>query len=213
MADAKFLGAGHFSEGLAPVQTEDGWGFIDRTGKMVISPQFDSASMFQNGLARVTALGKEAYITTAGAFVVDPFPGTNIRAERARIAAEVAWTDPSTHLMWALQDNGSDVDWNSATRYCSGLTLGGLRGWRLPETEELAGIYDPAINLAGTLNGNSVVWHIKGGIHLSGGNWSATKNGPGSAWIFYFLNGQRNSLGTDGYVFQIRALCVRRAGE
>jgi len=34
-------------------------------------------------LARVTALGKEAYITTAGAFVVNPFPGTTVPAEKA----------------------------------------------------------------------------------------------------------------------------------
>jgi hypothetical protein len=38
----------------------------------------------------VTALGKEAYLTTAGAFVVDPFPGTNVRAEKARLATEAA---------------------------------------------------------------------------------------------------------------------------
>src|ERR1017187_10137738 len=90
VSEAKFLSAGWFSEGLAPVQTEEGWGFIDRTGEMVVSPQFDSAEGFQNGLARVTALGKEVYVTTAGAFVVDPFPGTNVRAEKARLAAEVA---------------------------------------------------------------------------------------------------------------------------
>jgi len=90
VSDAKFPLALPFSEGLAPVNTKDGWGFIDRTGKMVVSPQFDGADMFQNGLARVTVLGKEAYVTTAGAFVVDPFPGTNPHAERARLAAEAA---------------------------------------------------------------------------------------------------------------------------
>ncbi len=90
VAEPKFLGSAHFSEGLAPVQTEAGWGFIDRTGKMVINAQFDWAEVFQNGLARVTALGKEAYVTTSGAFVVDPFPGTTVTAERARLAATAA---------------------------------------------------------------------------------------------------------------------------
>jgi hypothetical protein len=216
--DAKFT-RNHFSDGLAPVQTEDGWGFIDRTGKMVVTPQFDSADAFQNGLARVTALGKEAYITTTGAFVVDPFPGTNIRAERARIAAEATWTDSSTHLMWALRDNGSDVHWDAANRYCSSLSLGGFTGWRLPEIEELAGIYDPAVNLAGTYNGNNITWHIKGGIHLSGGHWSATKTsgsfGP-LAWLFDFSSGQRGSMyavySGGGDFANPRALCVRRVG-
>jgi len=80
----------NFSDGLAPTQTEDGWGFIDKTCKLVVSPQFDGADSFQNGLAHVTALGKEAYITTAGAFVVNPFPGTTVLAEKARRAAEAA---------------------------------------------------------------------------------------------------------------------------
>jgi hypothetical protein len=75
VADVKFEAADHFSEGLAPVKTEEGWGFIDPTGKLVITPQFDSADMFQDGLARVTVAGKEAYVTTSGAFAVDPFPG------------------------------------------------------------------------------------------------------------------------------------------
>lgn len=79
-----------FSEGLAAVKTDDGWGFIDTTGKMVIDPQFDDVQSFQDGLAFVTVLGKEAYITKTGAFVVDPFPGTTVAAERARIAAEAA---------------------------------------------------------------------------------------------------------------------------
>jgi hypothetical protein len=40
----------------------------------------------------VWVLGKEAYITTAGAFVVDPFPGTTVPKEKARRAAEAAET-------------------------------------------------------------------------------------------------------------------------
>jgi hypothetical protein len=87
---AKFLAVGNFSDGLAPAQTEDGWGFTDKTCKLVVSPRFDSAASFQNGLAHVTALGKEAYVTTTGAFVVDPFPGTTLAAERTRVAAEAA---------------------------------------------------------------------------------------------------------------------------
>jgi hypothetical protein len=90
VVDAKFLLFGQFSDGLAPVKTEDGWGFIDRTGKMVVRAQFDGAGDFQNGLAQVWVLGKEAYITTAGAFVVDPFPGTTVPKEKARRAAEAA---------------------------------------------------------------------------------------------------------------------------
>jgi len=98
VTDARFLAAAHFSDGLAAVKTEDGWGFIDRTGKMAVRPKFDSASMFQNGLALVTVGGKEAYVTTAGAFVIDPFPGrsaTPAHAEQLNPSASPTVT-PST---------------------------------------------------------------------------------------------------------------------
>jgi hypothetical protein len=111
VVDAKFPRVGNFSDGLAPVQTEEGWGFIDRTGKMVVRPQFDSADVFQNGLARVTVGGKEAYITTPGAFVVDPFPGTNVRAERARLAAEVAQAANATAAKRSRVEQGILGEW------------------------------------------------------------------------------------------------------
>jgi hypothetical protein len=71
-----------FNEGLAAVKTDDGWGFIDTTGKLVIEPQFDNVGSFQDGLAFVSILGKEAYITKSGAFVVDPMPGVSIKELR-----------------------------------------------------------------------------------------------------------------------------------
>lgn len=85
--EPKFQSAGRFSEGRAPVRTDAGFGFIDAAGKMVIAAEFDAVEAFQNGLAHVTVLGKEAYITTAGAFVVNPFPGRTVKAEKERIAA------------------------------------------------------------------------------------------------------------------------------
>jgi len=88
VADAKFMATSHFSDGLAAVMVDNRWGFIDKAGKIVISPEFDRADSFQNGLARVAVLGKEAYVTTTGAFVTNPFPGTTVRAERARLEAE-----------------------------------------------------------------------------------------------------------------------------
>ena len=35
-----------FSEGLAPVKLKKSWGFIDKTGKLVINPQFDEVGAF-----------------------------------------------------------------------------------------------------------------------------------------------------------------------
>ena len=38
------------------------YGFIDKTGKVIIKPQFDWASDFSDGVAHVFAEGKQNYI-------------------------------------------------------------------------------------------------------------------------------------------------------
>src|SRR5271170_1991746 len=48
------------------------WAFIDKEGKMVITPQFDDAAEFREGLASVGIGGKYGYIDKKGRFVVNP---------------------------------------------------------------------------------------------------------------------------------------------
>ena len=52
------------------------------------------------------------------------------------------WADPSTGLMWAGKDNGKDVKWKNAVKYCRDLRLAGYSDWRLATLGELEGIYD-----------------------------------------------------------------------
>jgi len=47
-----------FSEGLAPVQVEEKWGYINQKGEIVIKPQFDAAFAFRDGLAHVAVEAK-----------------------------------------------------------------------------------------------------------------------------------------------------------
>jgi len=42
-----------FSEGLVPLSIKGKWGFMDRTGKLSIEPQFEDAENFSEGLAPV----------------------------------------------------------------------------------------------------------------------------------------------------------------
>jgi hypothetical protein len=60
----------HFSEGLAAVQIGGKWGYIDKTGKIVIEPRtLNSAKDFHNGLAYiVTKNGEHGYIDKAGSY-------------------------------------------------------------------------------------------------------------------------------------------------
>ncbi len=47
------------------------WGFIDRTGKLVIQPRFNEASPFSDGLAMVWASDFHGFIDTSGKKVID----------------------------------------------------------------------------------------------------------------------------------------------
>jgi hypothetical protein len=75
----QFSAAREFKEGLAAVQIgkkENGkWGFIDKTGKVLIQPEFDSAEVFSDGLCAVLVggnHGKWGFIDKHGMFMINP---------------------------------------------------------------------------------------------------------------------------------------------
>ncbi len=138
------------------------------------------------------------------------------------------WLDPSTGLMWAGKDNGQDVDWRKATKYCRDLRLGGYSDWRLATIDELEGIYDSTANApvlgAGKRGDEASNWHVKGNLFLTGNQWSSTQRmddrgrPSGLVWYFDFWNMRKGS--DDGGRFSgrfanhgRRALCVRRSGR
>lgn len=62
-----------FCEGLAAVKIGSKWGYIDRSGRITIKPQFMGAQDFSEGLAAVIDVrGKWGYIDKSGYFVVPP---------------------------------------------------------------------------------------------------------------------------------------------
>ena len=51
---------------------ESKYGFIDKSGKVVIEPQFDNVSAFSEGLAKVEKDGKWGFIDKNGKVVFEP---------------------------------------------------------------------------------------------------------------------------------------------
>jgi hypothetical protein len=113
------------------------------------------------------------------------------------------WTDPNTQLMWTAADDGSGLSLSQAGRYCRDSTLGGFKDWTLPSIDELQGLFGGAENQGG--------YHIKGPIHLTGWQWSASRGKQeGEGWALDFSDGGRASVpaGDSGLN---RALCVRHS--
>ncbi|MEO0075749.1 MAG: WG repeat-containing protein, partial [candidate division WOR-3 bacterium] len=54
------------------IKVEGKYGYIDKTAKVVINPQFDEAFSFSEGLARVRIGDKQGYIDKTGKIVINP---------------------------------------------------------------------------------------------------------------------------------------------
>ena len=63
---------GDYSAELIPVVIDGKFGYVDPTGQVMISPQFDGASVFSRGRARVLKDGKWGFIDARGEIVVKP---------------------------------------------------------------------------------------------------------------------------------------------
>ena len=69
---SQFEDAFSFFEGLAAVQFDGKWGYIDTVGKYAITPQFDEAGNFESGLAPVRIGDRWGYIDKEGKYVWNP---------------------------------------------------------------------------------------------------------------------------------------------
>lgn len=47
--------------------------------------------------------------------------------------------------MWVARDNGNDINWQDAKRYCENYRGGGYSDWRMPTQDELARLYKAGI--------------------------------------------------------------------
>jgi len=132
------------------------------------------------------------------------------------------WADPSTGLMWAGKDNGKDVSWKNAMKYCGDLRLAGYSDWRLAALGELEGIYDKNANApgrAGPGTGRPFTFHVKGNLFLTGNQWSSSRltddrgKPSGYASRFDFNEGRVFNGDELSFYTNKRALCVRGSAK
>ena len=158
------------------------------------------------------------------AVTVDAQSSTGDRGLAQQTQARGYWTDPSTGLMWAGKDNGKDVGWRKAMKYCRDLRLAGYSDWRLAAVNELQDIYDAKLDspgLAGPGRGTAFAWHVKGNLLLTGNEWANNPMNDGLKhiesyeWYFDFNEGRADNQ-PSGWPYPysgMRALCVRGSGK
>jgi hypothetical protein len=172
---------------------------------------------------RFLALLVFALLLTAPAFAQSAdsqSPTDEARQQAQETQMHGYWVDPSTGLMWAGKDNGRDVSWHTAMKYCRDLRLAGYSDWRLANMFELQPIYDKTANapgLAGMHDNDPTMWHVKGNLFLTGYQWANNRTNddrghPSAyAWYFDFNEGKSNNQ-PSGFPYSssfMRALCVR----
>jgi len=147
--------------------------------------------------------------------------------EEQRLAQETQargyWIDPATRLMWAAKDNGKDVTWRQATKYCRDLRLAGLSDWRLATLDELGSLVDkstPTPEQAGNIEPFSINLgrHVRGGLSLVGDPWSSNRDKdrfghPHWDGAFFDFVYSKPSWDLQSFRNTKYALCVRRSGE
>ncbi len=152
---------------------------------------------------------------------------TEDRGSAQEVQVREYWVDPSTGLMWAGKDNGKDVTWRQATKYCRDLRLAGYSDWRLATIDELASLVDRSASTPERSDNTAtfeisigrVGRHVRGGLSLTGDPWSSSRRVKdrfghpyGDGYFFDFVNSKAS--GDLPYFHNTKyALCVRRPGK
>jgi len=100
----RFEDISDFAEGLAAVQINGKWGYVNKQGQIAIEPKFDIAKDFSEGLAGVTEGGRLCYINASGHVVLslDYDRGEPFKYGLAKVweSGKTGYIDKAGHLVW-----------------------------------------------------------------------------------------------------------------
>jgi hypothetical protein len=118
----------------------------------------------------------------------------------------VVATDTETGLTWARNANiaGREMNWFQAMVWVQGLDIGGLKGWRLPNKEELETLAKAGgVNPSGYFNSIGFS-NVQAGYYWSSSTYQDDHNG---AWVVNMGDGSVNGLGKAYlyYVWPVRS--------
>ncbi len=109
------------NSGLYPIKLDGKYGFMDRSGKTVITPQFDETGGFSEGLAWVRIGTKVGYISTKGVVVITPQFDDARPFRYGRAAVKLCCG------RWGKQEAGNRVGFiDTAGKYVGGLDFRGV---------------------------------------------------------------------------------------
>lgn len=109
----------------------------------------------------------------------------------------------ATGLEWAQADNGSDINWAAAGRFCASKG----DGWRLPSVAELQSLYDKTGKLESNC-GSGFTCKVSPLFRLTGPwAWTNEPSTSMSSWIVILTKGNTYTFVADDAARK-RALCV-----
>ena len=84
------------------------WGYLDKTRKMAIPPQYESAGEFHDGLAPVRVKGKWGFIDQTGKMVIPPqFASPRLAEGHSQFQDGLAWVE--TYSKWGYIDKAGNM--------------------------------------------------------------------------------------------------------
>ena len=117
---------------LYPVKRSGLWGYMDRSGALVIEPRYDWADAFHEEVAAVWQAGKFGYINEAGEMIIAPRFDMSLGFS---CGVTFAWVNGKVGLIDKRGDWIMEPQYGGASRFSEGLAaVKTLNGWAYIDT-------------------------------------------------------------------------------